>query len=140
MRRSFFLSLIIALPVLAHGARAESPILEGSVFDTHTGTPLRSVEIVVSTGGSLETSVARPVETDSHGFYSVEIPDRELGQSLQITATCHTRTNREIRDVSSGETHPLLVRPETMRRDLYLPVFRQTSARRCEKILHTLGQ
>ncbi len=139
MRRVVFLSLLMALPALAHGARAESPILEGNVFDTHTGAPLRSVEIILSTGGSLETSVARPVETDSHGFYSVRIPDRELGESLQITATCHTRTNQAIRDIKAGETHPLFVRPETMRRDLYLPVFRQTSARHCEKILHTLG-
>src|SRR5262245_16658770 len=118
MRGPVFLFAILILSFFTPNARAESPFLEGNVFDTDTGAPLRSVEVLLSTEGSLGTAVARPVYTDSHGFYSIQVPEQHLGESLLISATCRTRRNQEIREVRAGETHSLLVRSDTMRRDL----------------------
>ncbi len=115
-------------------AHAQSATLEGYVYNQHTGVPLRSAEILISRDGSLGSGVARPVRTDSSGYFSVAIPDRDLGSVLQITATCRVRVNDETRVVQPAETHPFTVREGVTQRNLFIPASRRRFFDTCVQV------
>jgi hypothetical protein len=129
---------IVGSLLYASVAGAQAPIMEGYVFNRHTGVPLAFVEVLLSREGSLDTAVARPVDTDSNGFYSIEIPLRELGSSLQLTATCRVVEANRRRVVTNAFTHPATVVDGTARRDLYLAASRRRAFSTCSKVFSPL--
>ncbi len=128
--------LVILLALCGSTAFAQdSPVVEGYVFSALNGVPLQNVEVLLSIDGSIETSVARPVQTDSNGFFSIAVRQSEVGRSVQISASCLMRHRDGIRTFKTSAAHPLIVSDGQVNRNLYIRIPTQRSAQECEGFL-----
>jgi hypothetical protein len=128
---------ILTFVLTSSVAWGQTAVLEGQVFNRPTGSPLENVEVLISIDGSIETAVARPVLTDSNGFYSIQISERDIGDAVQISARCPILRRGELKTISSGRTHPVVLRESVMIRNLYISVSRRSVAVRCERLFST---
>ncbi len=127
---------LAAIPILAH---AEPTFLEGHVFNKRTGVPLRNAFVVIQTEIPLPVADCNGCSrflgdlTDSNGFYSFEFSETEVDllaadRSIGITASCVV-SPEDSRTV--GFSSPLVLRPGTLRRDLYIDASRRRFFTRC---------
>lgn len=94
--------------------------IEGHVFDRRTGVPISGAVVVLPDPCFICGSIPVPVQltTDDNGFFATAYQPRPptAGLTIPITASCVGD-----RGIYSGETRAIL-RPGTIRRDLYLRV------------------
>ncbi len=128
------LRLAACILALAPSAAAEPLFVEGHVRNLRTGMPLR-VAVVSLTDplsvpvGSPPEVVGKPVITDGSGFFSIELSEEELGRGwVEISATCKTPAGVRSTD---RVTERVVLRPGTIRRDLYIDAFRSRRLRSC---------
>ncbi len=132
------LRLAVCILALAPSVAADPLFVEGHVRNLRTGMPLLgagvtltdplSVPIGFPPGSPLEI-VGKPDITDGSGFYSIELSEEELGRGrVEISATCKTPAGVRSTD---RLTRRVVLRPGTIRRDLYLDAFRSRRLRSC---------
>ena len=127
--------LVAFILVFATSATADPLFVEGHVRNLQTGMPLR-VAVVSLTDtfsvpvGSPPEIVGKPALTDDSGFFSIELSEEELDRGwVEIAATCKTATGVRRTD---RLTHRIVLRPGTIRRDLYIDAFRSRRNRTCQ--------
>lgn len=132
----------VALAVCAGGfllaprlaAAQERTYIEGHVFSTFTGVPLKLATVEAIELPELITNVYPPrppqviarATTNSSGFYSFEVSSR---LNLILMATCPAAP--PIADLRDGTTDVKPVRPGTLRRDIYLNTGRHRTFSNC---------
>ena len=129
------LCLAVCILALAPSAAADPLFVEGHVRNLRTGMPLR-VAVVSLTDllsvplGFPPEVVGKPAITDGSGFFSIELSEEELGRGLvEISATCKTPAGVRSTD---RLTQRVVLRPGTIRRDLYIDAFRSRRLRSCQ--------
>ena len=125
--RTLVLVLAGALALFIANARAQivdvddqTIFIEGHVFDRRTGVPISGALVVLPDPCFICASIPVPVRitTDDNGFFATAYQPRPPtpGFTIPITASCVGELG-----VYSGETEAIL-RPGTIRRDIYLRV------------------
>lgn len=98
----------------------QTSFIEGHVFDRRTGVPISGALVVLPDPCFICTTIPVPVQiiTDENGFFATTYRPRpsSAGITIPITASCVGE-----RGVYSGEIEAIL-RPGTIRRDIYLRV------------------
>ena len=136
--KSVVTPLILCLSLLATPSLADSIFVEGHVRDLRSGLPIRGASVSLTDPRSASTHfppevVGKPAITDDSGFFSIELLEEELDRDyLDISAKC--ATPRGIRQTDRF-THRVVLRPGTIRRDLYINVFRVSQNRTCQVLL-----
>ena len=102
--------------------------IEGHVFDRRTGVPISGALVVLPDPCFICAGIPVPVQilTDDNGFFATAYQPRppSPGFTIPITTSCVGE-----RGIYSGETEAIL-RPGTIRRDIYLRVRERIS--RCQ--------
>ena len=135
--KSFVTPLILCLSLLATPSLADSIFVEGHVRDLRSGVPIRGASVSLADPRSASTHfppevVGKVVVTDDSGFFGSELREEELYREyLDIFARCITR--RGIRQ-TDRLTHRVVLRPGTVRRDLYIDAFRSRRNRTCKVV------
>ncbi len=129
-----FTAVVVCVPLLAGSAAADSIFVEGHVLNLRTGVPLRAASVLLTDPltGVIIGSRSYPDDvvgrglTDDSGFFSIELREVEPDRGpLAISATC--RTPKAVRR-TDRLTNRVVLRPGTLRRDLYIDAFRQRGA------------
>ena len=133
--KSLLTALILCLSLLATPSLADSIFVEGHIRDLRSGVPIRGASVSLTDPRSASThfppeTVGKAVITDDSGFFSIELLEEDLYREvLDILASCMTR--RGIRQ-TDRLTQRVVLRPGTIRRDLYIDAFRSRRNRTCK--------
>ncbi len=128
---------LMLCPDISLAQNDNSFAFEGHVFDKQTLRPVAGAIVQLTEAFDDGTSRSVAVQTDSSGFYSLEMeqyltPPNKTGHA--IFATCLTRKGR----TDTGGLTYLNLRSDLYRRDFYIPV---PSGQRCDPLLpQTLPQ
>ena len=125
--RTLALVLIGVIGSFVGGAQAQivevddqTSFIEGHVFDRRTGVPIAGALVVLPDPCLICASIPVPVQiiTDDNGFFATAYRTRPptAGLTIPITASCAGELA-----IYSGRTEAIL-RPGTIRRDIYLRV------------------
>jgi hypothetical protein len=133
--KSSLIPLALCLSLFGTQALADSIFVEGHIRDLSTGIPIRAAVVSLTdprtaANHSPPEVVGKWAITDDSGFYSIELREEELDREyLEISATCKTR--KRIR-TTDALTHRVVLRPGSIRRDLYIDAFRSRRSRTCQ--------